>query len=303
MEGGHGGEATGRGLTWVHGHKPAALHSAGQRALVRQGRCSYPGPPSVERVSQRDSVRPSVRAGLSGCWAKPCLVLGGCLRAATVRSPGQAWPYFGKTCGAPRQHGDDRAYRCRLCGPAAVHAIHGAITHDARARARTRACQFSVLVERPERWCLLPSRSPSYDVVLRCRGGVQRFYRSRGSGRACTEPHICARTHKHTPQEWRLQDFIAGNATALQKDLNGTKRDLDIGWLILCGALVFFMQVVCVYVCVRYLGALRVCAHTQTCMGCTYGVCIFMISGGICDAGGGHRAKQEHGKYSVQKCD
>ena len=84
---------------------------------------------------------------------------------------------------------------------------------------------------------------------------------SRGSGRACAEPQIRARAHTHL-QEVRLLNFIAGNATALQKDLNGTKRDLDIGWLILCGALVFFMQVLCVCVRVRYLDALRVCAHS-----------------------------------------
>ena len=83
---------------------------------------------------------------------------------------------------------------------------------------------------------------------------------SRGSGRACTEPQIRARAHTHL-QEVRLLNFIAGNATALQKDLNGTKRDLDIGWLILCGALVFFMQVLCV--CVRFdIWTLCVCAHT-----------------------------------------
>jgi Amt family ammonium transporter len=34
----------------------------------------------------------------------------------------------------------------------------------------------------------------------------------------------------------------AGNATELQYDINETKRDLDISWLIICGAMVFFMQ-------------------------------------------------------------
>jgi len=43
-------------------------------------------------------------------------------------------------------------------------------------------------------------------------------------------------------QEARLERYIIGNATALQTDLDGTKRDLDISWLIICGALVFFMQ-------------------------------------------------------------
>ena len=36
--------------------------------------------------------------------------------------------------------------------------------------------------------------------------------------------------------------YIARNATVLQANLDGVKRDLDITWLILCGALVFFMQ-------------------------------------------------------------
>lgn len=43
-------------------------------------------------------------------------------------------------------------------------------------------------------------------------------------------------------QEARLERYIIGNATALQTDLNATKRDMDISWLIICGALVFFMQ-------------------------------------------------------------
>ena len=42
--------------------------------------------------------------------------------------------------------------------------------------------------------------------------------------------------------EVRLMQYIARNATLLQANLDGVKRDLDITWLILCGALVFFMQ-------------------------------------------------------------
>jgi Amt family ammonium transporter len=42
--------------------------------------------------------------------------------------------------------------------------------------------------------------------------------------------------------EARLVRYINGNATALQADLNATKRDFDIAWLVLCGALVMFMQ-------------------------------------------------------------
>ena len=146
---------------WLWAHTVCAWaqtsrHLQRRAACARpSGRCSYPGPPSVGAKRVEASINACEPASqpacdhlsdssLSGSWAKTFLVFGGGLRAATVCSPGQPWPYFGKTCGGPRQHGDARAYRCRLCGPAAVHAIHGAIIHDARARARARthACQF-----------------------------------------------------------------------------------------------------------------------------------------------------------------
>ena len=60
---------------------------------------------------------------------------------------------------------------------------------------------------------------------------------------------VCANTQRNlwiwcdcARQEARLERYIIGNATALQTDLNATKRDLDISWLVICGALVFFMQ-------------------------------------------------------------
>jgi hypothetical protein len=149
---------------------------------------------------------------------------------------------------------------------------------------------------------LLCSRFPSYDVVLKCRVACSASTGPEAAGAHALNRKY-ARAHTHL-QEVRLLNFIAGNATALQKDLNGTKRDLDIGWLILCGALVFFMQVLCECAYVRYLDAFRVCTHT-TLRGVYVhmGYATFTFSGGICDVGSGHRAKQKHGKYSVQKCD
>jgi len=42
--------------------------------------------------------------------------------------------------------------------------------------------------------------------------------------------------------EARLHAAIIRNVTGLQIDIQSTKRDLDISWLLVCGAMVFFMQ-------------------------------------------------------------